>query len=83
MISDHVYYGTIWDVAVRPDMQGTGIGSRIVALLLRRARRRKLYMIGLFTAAHNRSFYERMGFSFLDDVHAMTCVWPGRRSGKR
>jgi ribosomal protein S18 acetylase RimI-like enzyme len=74
MISDCVYYGTIWDVAVQPDIQRAGIGTKILNLLLRRAKQRKLYMVGLFTASHNRPFYERLGFEFFDDVHAMTCL---------
>ena len=72
MISDRTYYGTIWDVAVKPDLQARRIGTRIMKTLLRRARKRKLYMIGLFTGGHNRTFYERLGFLFLTDVHAMT-----------
>jgi N-acetylglutamate synthase-like GNAT family acetyltransferase len=74
MISDCVYYGTIWDVAVQPDKQRVGIGTRIMTLLLRRAKQHKLYMIGLFTASHNRTFYEKLGFKFFNDVHAMTCL---------
>jgi ribosomal protein S18 acetylase RimI-like enzyme len=74
MISDCTYYGTIWDVAVHPDRQRAGIGTQILTSLLCRAKRRKLYMVGLFTASHNRAFYENLGFTFFDDVHAMTCL---------
>jgi ribosomal protein S18 acetylase RimI-like enzyme len=72
MISDGVYYGSIWDVAVVRKFQDQGIGSRILELLLSCATKRRLYMVGLFTAAYNRAFYERMGFQFHDDIHAMT-----------
>jgi ribosomal protein S18 acetylase RimI-like enzyme len=79
MISDQTYYGTIWDVAVTPELQGRRIGSRIIEKLLQRARTRKLTMVGLFTASHNRDFYERTGFTYLDDIHAMTtCLEPGK-----
>lgn len=71
MISDQTYYGSIWDVAVRPDLQGQGIGAKIIERLLMCAKKRKLYMVGLFTACYNRNFYEQRGFEFLDDVHAM------------
>jgi ribosomal protein S18 acetylase RimI-like enzyme len=82
MISDQTYYGTIWDVAVTPEMQGRRIGSRIIAKLLQRARSRKLTMVGLFTASHNRDFYERLGFTHFDDIHAMTtCLEAGKDHG--
>jgi ribosomal protein S18 acetylase RimI-like enzyme len=71
MISDGVYYGSIWDVAVKVEHEHRGIGTRLVAELIECARRRGLYMIGLFTASHNRAFYERLGLVYLDDVHAM------------
>lgn len=71
MVSDSVYYGTIWDVAVTPALQGQGVGKKIMEVLLRQAKKRKLYMGGLFTATHNRQFYERLGLKFLEDVHAV------------
>ena len=78
MISDRTYYGTIWDVAVREELQRQGIGTHILSRLLQRAKKRKLYMVGLFTAIQNRAFYENLGFKFFDDVHAMTSLnWEG------
>jgi N-acetylglutamate synthase-like GNAT family acetyltransferase len=74
MISDRTYYGSIWDVAVRPDLQKRGIGTEIIKRLLKRAEKRKLYMVGLFTGSHNRSFYEQCGFEFIEDIHAMRMV---------
>ena len=52
------------------------MGARLVERLLGFARRRRLYMVGLFTAAHNRVFYQRFGFEFLTDVHAMCRTSP-------
>jgi ribosomal protein S18 acetylase RimI-like enzyme len=72
MISDAVYYGSIWDMAVEPDMQHAGIGSRILDELLKCASHRGLMIVGLVTASHNREFYERHGFEFHSDIHAMT-----------
>ncbi|HSE15775.1 MAG TPA: GNAT family N-acetyltransferase [Pyrinomonadaceae bacterium] len=80
MISDRTYYGTIWDVAVREDQQGFGIGKQIMTLLLSQAKKRGLYMVGLVTSEYNRAFYEQLGFSFLDDVHAMTLKLKRTRS---
>jgi GNAT superfamily N-acetyltransferase len=75
LISDGVYYGTIWDVAVSRVVQGQGIGRAIVEALLATAREQRLYMLGLFTALHNRSFYQALGFTLLDDIHPMTAVY--------
>jgi len=72
MISDLTYYGTIWDVAVREDLQGLGIGNQIMKLLLSKAKKSRLYMVGLVTSSDNKTFYEQLGFEFLEDVHAMT-----------
>lgn len=72
LVSDNAYYGAIWDLAVKPDLQDRGIGSEILSNLLRRARARRLVMVGLFTASHNKTFYERHGFAFHSDICAMT-----------
>ena len=71
LISDGVFYGTIWDIAVNPAYQKLGIGSAIVTALLDTSRHLGLYMVGLFTALHNRQFYENLGFVVLDDIHPM------------
>jgi GNAT superfamily N-acetyltransferase len=72
LISDGVWYGSIWDVAVRAGHEGRGIGTRIVNELLSCARRRGLYMVGLFAAPRHRAFYERLGFVYLQEAQAMT-----------
>ncbi|MCG8461116.1 MAG: GNAT family N-acetyltransferase [Holophagales bacterium] len=74
LISDQTYYGSVWDVAVTPELQKQGIGRQIMERLLDRARDRELYMLGLFTGTINRRFYERLGFTFHDDVFAMTAM---------
>jgi N-acetylglutamate synthase-like GNAT family acetyltransferase len=72
LISDGTYYGTLWDIAVHPQFQKLGVGKLIVARLLAKCRRLQLKMVGLFTALHNRQFYESSGFAMLDHIHAMT-----------
>lgn len=74
LIGDGVYYGSIWDVAVKPMLHGHGIGTMIMQALMNRAHEQGLYLIGLFTASHNRPFYEGLGFEYLEDVHAMRSV---------
>lgn len=71
LISDGVFYGTIWDVAVDPAYQGLGIGTAIMNALLKTSGRLGLYMIGLFTEQHNWAFYERLGFVVMQGVNAM------------
>jgi len=72
MVSDSAFYGSIWDMAVEPSMQHHGIGAKILDELLRCAHAKGLVILGLFTASHNREFYERYGFEFHPDIHAMT-----------
>jgi ribosomal protein S18 acetylase RimI-like enzyme len=72
LVSDGIYYGSLWDIAVRQEYQNRGVGTLIVRELMRKAESLELYMVGLFTATKNKSFYEKFGFKFMDDVHAMT-----------
>jgi N-acetylglutamate synthase-like GNAT family acetyltransferase len=72
LISDGTYYGTLWDIAVHPNFQKLGIGKVITARLLAKCRSLGLGMVGLFTARHNRQFYSSVGFTMVDDIHAMT-----------
>ncbi len=74
MISDEMYYGSIWDVAVTPKLQSRGIGTQVIERLMDRARTHRLYMLGLFTEDKNREFYEGLGFTFHEDVYAMTTM---------
>ena len=72
LVSDGMYYGTLWDIAVHPNVQKRGVGKAIVSRLLAKCRSLELMMVGLFTALHNRQFYESSGFAMLDYIHAMT-----------
>jgi citrate lyase synthetase len=74
LITDGVYYGSLWDIAVCPSVQGNGVGSQIVQALVGRAQFRGLYMVGLFTDSYNDVFYEKLGFKVLTNVHAMTTL---------
>jgi ribosomal protein S18 acetylase RimI-like enzyme len=72
LVSDGVYYGAIWDVAVAPHRQGEKIGSALLGELLACAGERKLVMVGLFTSVANKEFYEGSGFRWQESIHAMT-----------
>jgi GNAT superfamily N-acetyltransferase len=78
LISDEVYYGSIWDVAVHLEFQKNGFGTLLVSSLLECADQLGLYLVGLVTAIPNRIFYQNTGFEFLTDVFAMR-----RRSGRK
>ena len=72
LISDGVYYGTLWDIAVHPDVQKKGIGVAIVRMMLKKCKDLNLTMVALYTTQHNRVFYEHFGFEMIDHIHAMT-----------
>jgi ribosomal protein S18 acetylase RimI-like enzyme len=64
VIGDGAQFFYVMDVAVRPDLQGGGIGTalmnEVVGYLQEHAPEHAL--IGLFTGANRSSFYERFGF---------------------
>ena len=82
LISDDAYYGSLWDIAVSPAFQRRAIGREIVRRLLKTARQKELYMVGLFTALNNRRFYESLQFALLDDIHPMTIRRPQLKRSK-
>jgi predicted N-acetyltransferase YhbS len=60
----------LWELSVRHDLQGRGIGRRLVAATVAAARRRGLAAVTLTTfvdVAWNRPFYERQGFRVVDE----------------
>jgi ribosomal protein S18 acetylase RimI-like enzyme len=55
----------LWELAVRRDLQGQGVGRRLVAAVAKAARRRKLPAVTLTTfhdIAWNAPWYARLGF---------------------
>jgi len=60
--SDGVFRATIWDVVVHPEMQGSGLGSRLMDELLKQPRLKRVERIYLMTS-HQQGFYERLGFA--------------------
>lgn len=58
-LSDGVWRAAIYDVAVLPDYQGRGIGSRIIRHLVENA---NADVIMLYAVPGMESFYERFGF---------------------
>lgn len=62
VVSDGVLHAMVYDLIVRPDRQGTGIGSRLLDRLVRSCRSAGIRDVQLFCAKGKRGFYERRGF---------------------
>ncbi|QFF99347.1 N-acetyltransferase [Psychrobacillus glaciei] len=59
VITDGVFYGSIYDVIVHPDFQGMGIGNKIMTDILTKCS--DIFFLQL-TATHGREgFYEKLG----------------------
>ena len=67
-LSDFEYHATIYDVAVDPDCQHAGIGSRLMRELLSRL---PVWRVLLVADADVQPFYERLGFNMYNDVMAI------------
>ena len=63
-ISDGYYYTGIYDVIVRPEYQGNGIGKKMVEKLLEKFK--GTYFFLTYTEG-NKGFYERCGFEDIDN----------------
>ena len=61
--SDGIYRATIWDVAIHPDYQGSGIGRKLVQTVLSHPRMSRVERVYLMTT-YKQSFYERIGFQY-------------------
>ncbi|MDB9458052.1 GNAT family N-acetyltransferase [Dolichospermum circinale CS-545/17] len=59
--SDGIYRATIWDVAIHPDYQGNGLGSKLIETVLNHPRMQKVERVYLMTT-HQQKFYEKIGF---------------------
>jgi N-acetylglutamate synthase-like GNAT family acetyltransferase len=59
--SDGIYRATIWDVAIHPDYQNQGLGSKLVETVLSHPRMCRVERVYLMTT-HQQKFYERIGF---------------------
>jgi ribosomal protein S18 acetylase RimI-like enzyme len=64
-LSDREYHATVYDVAVHPEYQGRGIGSRMMKELIAML---PVWRILLVAEGHAREFYRRLGFEPFGDV---------------
>ena len=59
--SDGIYRAVLWDVVVAGDLQGRGLGRRVVEALLASPRVREVERVYLMTTK-SRDFYRQLGF---------------------
>ncbi|MEW5301016.1 MAG: hypothetical protein WDW36_003900 [Sanguina aurantia] len=71
-IGDVSLVATIYDLAVHPDLQGFGIGHRLVRSLVQQLYSKGIYDIGLVSSLGNASFFQ--GCSFEDDRQQSVCM---------
>ncbi|MCE4047737.1 MULTISPECIES: GNAT family N-acetyltransferase [Bacillaceae] len=75
MISDGVYQALICDVMVSPDMQGQGLGKKVIEELLQKCKDSGIQTVQLFSAKGKHSFYKKLGFQERDtDAPGMTML---------
>ena len=62
--SDGVYRAVLWDIVVAGDLQGRGLGRRVVEALVNHHRLKNVEKIYLMTT-NSASFYQQIGFKFI------------------
>ena len=70
VISDLTYRATIWDVIVRTDLQGRGVGKRMMEAILEHPDLKTVTMFLLLTRDQHR-FYAGLGFTPEKDMSMM------------
>ena len=60
--SDGIHRAVLWDIVVAGDLQGRGLGRRVVEALLDSPRLRNVERIYLMTT-NSAGFYQQLGFS--------------------
>ncbi|MDO9515421.1 MAG: GNAT family N-acetyltransferase, partial [Syntrophales bacterium] len=73
-LSDGASDAYIQDVTVTDSFRGQGIGTRIVETLIGRLERDGIHWIGLIAERGSNPFYERLGFSIMEQATPMLRV---------
>ncbi len=63
LLSDGVLYALVCDIIVMPDHQNRGLGSTILAKLVKKCQEADIKRVWLFAAPGKAGFYEKYGFS--------------------
>ncbi len=78
VLSDGVYKAMVFDVIVRPDFRGRGLGDLLMRTIVEHPSLSKVESIELYCLPEMVSFYEKWGFS--TDVAG--CVFLRRKNAK-
>lgn len=62
VLSDGVFYASIWDVVVLPEYQNKGVGKKMMSKVIKKIRGKKFKFVGLFDGSGRPKFYSSMGF---------------------
>lgn len=68
---DGIFNATIWDVAVRPMYQNSGIGTLIIKTMLTKLRACGIPLITLYTESQKKDFYSKLGFETHSSIIGM------------
>ena len=60
---DGIIDATIWDVAINPVYQGSGLGKQLMSYLMRSLKRKGISRITLFADSDVITFYKRQGWN--------------------
>ena len=60
---DGVIDATIWDVAINPVCQGSGLGKQLMTYLMRSLKRKGIKRVTLFADSDVITFYNRLGWT--------------------
>ena len=71
--SDGLYRAVLWDVVVAGDLQGRGLGRRVIAALLKSPKLRDVERIYLMTT-NSKGFYQQLGFDIADLQHLLVKI---------
>lgn len=81
LLDDGGLHASLWDMVVRPDRQGRGIGRSLLEAALERCRDRRLVV--LVSTPAGVGFFERLGFAAESHGHVAMYLRPHRRSTQR
>ncbi|MEI7474985.1 MAG: GNAT family N-acetyltransferase [bacterium] len=59
---DGIFTATVWDLAVHPEYQRLGVGSRIINCMLTKLDAYGIPLVTLYTDCSNKDFYTKLGF---------------------
>jgi GNAT superfamily N-acetyltransferase len=67
IVTDGVLHAMIYEMIVRPEFQGKGIGTQILKMLIQKCKQQSIRDIQLFCAKGKKEFYIKNGFAARPD----------------